>query len=655
MPVHFGSAAVSPTADALRLQMERSIDELAELSRGDLEPGKFFGEVLRRAMHPGGASRAILWRSSLEGAWERAGELPASEGLDPERIADRQELLDDVASDTQPRVLHESPNLADGNPGGLRVLSPLRHAGATVGILETGHLLSGNGPSPAIYQYFAALSEITADYLSQQELQQLRQAKSMWLQWDQYQQRLAQSLDLESVCATVANDGRIVIDCDRISVLVNRGGHFRVAAISGVERPDPRAGGIRTLESLAQQTAGLGRTFWDATTDTSKDSGLNELILRHRQESAVTNLGVVPLPSSRQKLPEAMVVFENFSPHGSWPAMQGRAESLVHRSAFHVRTALERSEIPWLTAWQRLRDSRWILKNTGVKLAAVVMVAVVVALTVIPAELTISGQAELWPNTRRDVFASTSGIVDQILVKHGDEVREQQPLIVLRDPELEQDVPKVAGEIATMTERLRAIQIARLTGGVTAEAISRSRQLAAEEEELKERLATLERQRALVEDRRQRLTLRSPIAGHVLTWDITQHLSARPVERGQSLLTVGETDGPWILDVRVADKDAGHLLRGRKRSKSALAVNFSLPSEPGQIYHGTVRDVSLASESDDRSAGHVRIVVEFDRAQVAQLRPGATAIPRIHCGRHSLGYAWLHDFVDAIRLRLLFW
>ena len=71
-----------PSVEALRLQMERSIDQLADLARSGLEPGRFFGEVLGRAMQPGGATRAILWRQSLEGAWQPAGEVPPHDRLD---------------------------------------------------------------------------------------------------------------------------------------------------------------------------------------------------------------------------------------------------------------------------------------------------------------------------------------------------------------------------------------------------------------------------------------------------------------------------------------------------------------------------------------------------------------------------------------------
>jgi multidrug efflux pump subunit AcrA (membrane-fusion protein) len=674
------STAPIPSGDALRVVMERSIDDLAELARGDVEPGQFFADVLKRALHPGGASQVVLWRATLEGRWDPAGEMPPSEGMNADRIAERQELLDDIAGDSQPRIFHDSREPAADTNGASQVFSPLRHAGATVGILETIHRLPpGASLSPAVFQFFAALAEITADFLSQQELQQLRRAKSTWQQWDQYQLRLGQSLELGAVCATVANDGRAVLGCDRITVLVRRGRRYRVEAVSGVERVDPRSGAVQSLEVLTRQVAVQRHTCWlsprsdgapvpdsdpmtdsvtDHTAEPMTDPALESAVERYRHESGAACLGAVPLTGPRGDAstdpPDAVIVCENFHADGGWAEVQPRAESLMQRSSFALRAAIERDEVPWFTAWQRLRHGGFLMHRPGTALAALIAVGIVIALIVVPAEFTITGQGELWPNVRRDVFATTSGVVDQILVSHGTKVQPDQPLIVLRDPELEQDVPRVSGEIATTLERLRGVQIARLTGGVTPDAVVRARHLTAEEEELKERLETLERQRALVEERRQRLTLRSPIAGRVLTWDVTQHLSARPVERGQSLLTIGETGGPWVVEIQVADKDAGHMLRARKTIGPALEVEFQLPSEPGRIHRGKVRDVSLASESDDRSTGHVRVVVEFDSAQVEQLRPGATAIPRIHCGRRPLGYVWLHDLIDAIRVQLLF-
>ena len=632
--------------------MERSIDQLADLARSDIEPGQFFGEVLARAVQPGGATRAILWRQSMEGTWQPAGAVPSAEILDAVSIEQRQELLVEVSTDAQPRRVQATT--------GSSLFSPIRHAGQPVGILETAHDLDATGQlQQGTLPFFAALCEITADFLSRLELQQLRRARTTWQQWDQYSHRLWQSLDLASVCAAIANDGRWLAECDRVSVLVRRGRSFSLKSVSGVERVEPRSTATRSLESLARLVVRQGRSVWRAATeslhDTEADARLEETLQRHIRDSGATGVGIVPVFARRDEQDRspasAVIVLEQFRPLDDLATWQSRGESLANRSGLTLRAALERSHIPWLGLWQRL-PRLWLRPVT--LLILTLIAGVVAALVFIPAEFTVTGPAQLWPAQRREVFASTSGIIDQILVAHGDDVALNQPLLVLRDPELEADTPRITGEIATVNERLKGVQAARLAGGNTPDAVSRARQLTADEEELKERLRTLELQRQLIDERRAGLTLRSPIAGRVLTWDITQHLSGRPVERGQSLLTIGETAGPWIVEVLVADKDAGPLLQARTASSPKLDVEFLLPAEPGQTYRGWVQDVSLSSDIDDNAKSHVRVVVAVDRSQMPQPRPGATALPRIRCGPRSLGYVWLHDLIDAIRTRLLF-
>lgn len=658
--------------------MEQSIDHLAELARSNIEPGRFFGEVLGRAMQPGGASRAILWRQSLEGAWQPAGEVPAHDKLDAASIELRQELLVEVSTDEQPRIVSTIPGLNNSVVNGLgadgsHVLSPIRHAGQAVGILETRHGLNAAGQLPPdTFQFFAALCEITADFLSQHELQQLRRARTIWQQWDQFSQRLWQSLDLSAVCAAVANDGRLLAGCDRVSVLIRRGRVFTLKSVSGVERIEPRSTATRSLESLARLVAREGRSVWrglnePTTNDPSasqakshaiSDLRLADLLQRHVRDSGAMGIGIVPVMAKRDEqdrsLASAVLLFEQFQTLNDLAGWQTQGELLAARSGLTLRAAIERHDIPWLGLWQRIQRLPQMLLRPVTLLVLMLLAGIVAALVLIPAEFTVTGPAELWPAQRRDVFASTSGIVEQILVAHGDDVQQDQPLLVLRDPELETETPRLIGEIATVNERLKGVQAARLVGGNTPDAVSRARQLTADEEELKERQRTLELQRKLIEERRAGLTLRSPIAGKVLTWDVSQHLMARPVERGQALLSVGDTAGPWVVEVRVADKNIGHVLRAKQGRDSGLDVDFLLASEPGKTYRGQVRDVSLSSEADDAAQAHVRVVVGFNRTQMEQPRPGATALPRIRCGQQPLGYVWLHDLIDAIRTRLLF-
>jgi len=620
--------------------MERSVDELAELARDGLAPGQFFAEVLRRALVPGGARQASLWRAAGD-RWEFAGGLPA-----PSSTPATPEDLGALTGGGSPRIQ------PDGARGECRVLCPVQHATTTVGVLETAHV--GTAPDENALHFLVALAEIAGDYLSQLELAQLRSARATWGQWDQFQLRLGQTLELDAVADVIANDGRILVGCDRVTVLRRRRAGFQVVATSGAERIDRRAGSIQLIERFAwaamrQSADPLWLQFGDPVTAPSLPQSPAE---RYWRESGTRCVGLVPVPAAGSpgaRPGDGVLIFETFPECEDWDLLRERAEQLALRSASGLGIALERQGIPWLKTWLRWRGLRHRLPQVVGAIA--VIAAFLAALILIPAELTVTGTAELWPSVRRDVFASGPGIVDEIRVEHGDGVQAGQALIQLRDPDLEQELPRIAGEIATTQERLRGVQIARLTGAQVTETPTTGRQLTAEEEELKERLRTLQRQHQLLKTRQERLTLRSPIAGQVLTWDLQQHLQARPVERGQALLTVGATDGDWVLEVRVSDQDAGHLLRAQAASGEPLPVRFQLPAEPGRTCVGTVQRMALATESSPDSTGYLRVIVAFDRQQVSQLRPGAQAIPRISCGRSSIGYVWLHDLIDTLRTR----
>lgn len=636
----------------MRLQMERTIDKLAEIARSDIDPGQFFAEVLRLAVQPGGAQSACLWRKSIEDGWEPAGESPSIGIANNGQIENHQQLLNEVAQDPHPRVVASQADQPGQSPS-IRVYSPLRHSGVTVGILESDYPIStDDNLSVATYQFLAALSEITADFLSQQELLQLRKAKLAWLQWDQYQIRISRNLDLATVCAVIANDGRIIVGCDRVSVLIRRGRAFFVNSISGVEQADPRAGAVQALEALGNLVRSNLDGYW--TTSPAEDPPITQ----YMRASGTSGVGVIPLrsdaESERDFPPQAVIVFDNFEPHEHWSEIKPRAEALVVRSAPILRMAIERSEIPGLTLWLRLRRIRHIVRHPALIGSLAAFFLIVILLVLVPAEFTVTASGELLPAVRREIFASSTGIVDQVMVSHGDEVRVGQPLIVLRDLELEQEAPKILGEIATTTQRLRGVQIARLKGRDGTDLSGQHRQLTADEEELKAKLKALELHRDLILERQSALNLLSPISGQVLTWDVSQHLTARPVERGQSLLTIGETGGDWILELIVSDKDAGHVLRARNRDGGDLTVDFQLPAEPGRSYQGKIRSVSLTSISNERASGYLQVIVDLDKSQLDRLRPGATVTSRIRCGRQASGYVWLHDLIDFVRIRLLF-
>jgi multidrug efflux pump subunit AcrA (membrane-fusion protein) len=169
--------------------------------------------------------------------------------------------------------------------------------------------------------------------------------------------------------------------------------------------------------------------------------------------------------------------------------------------------------------------------------------------------------------------------------------------------------------------------------------------------QLKEEIRGLEAQLQVVRQQQAQLLVKSPLAGVVITWDAERQLAGRPVKRGDSLLTVADLAGPWELILDVPDRRAGHVLAAR-RQRAELPITFQLGTDPGAVRRGTVKSISPATELSSQSEPVVHVTAVLADAPPAQLRPGATVVARIDCGRSSLGYFWLHELWEAVRLRM---
>jgi len=143
--------------------------------------------------------------------------------------------------------------------------------------------------------------------------------------------------------------------------------------------------------------------------------------------------------------------------------------------------------------------------------------------------------------------------------------------------------------------------------------------------------------------------VRAPIAGSVLTWNTVELLRARPVSRGQALVTVADLDGPWELQLHVPDKRITPVLAAASSTGPELSVSFVLATDPATKLTGTLQRISERSEAAESEGSFVPATVRIDRSRVPHLIPGATVVARVDCGRRSLGYVWLHDLIDAVR------
>ena len=187
----------------------------------------------------------------------------------------------------------------------------------------------------------------------------------------------------------------------------------------------------------------------------------------------------------------------------------------------------------------------------------------------------------------------------------------------MQSSDLDYEWTRLLGEIQTTTEQLESLRTARLGGKpLTADQRDEYVRQTAEEERLKKLLASLQEQRKLLDGEREALQIRSPIAGRVLTWDLTDALQQRPVKRGQVLMTVADTGGPWVLEVEVPDQDAGYVLAARRASRPDLPVSFILATNPSQTYAGRLEKLAEISEADQRQQLSVTALVRVEKSAI---------------------------------------
>lgn len=496
--------------------------------------------------------------------------------------------------------------------------------------------------------------------------------------------RLHASLDLQRVAVAVANEGRRFVGCDRLSVLVLDGTACRLLAMSGVEAPDVRSNVVRRMEQTADLVLPQKLPVWrressgDAWTPRSSvhdedgtpsetspsRSEVGEALAGMQSETGAVVVCAMPVddcdshynPPRSDSLakttvePIGVLICEWFSPTSLSDGASAAVETLQRVSGLALRNACEHDRIPLRSTLNRLRSLATAMRRPRIWITAAVIVAMVTALAVIPIELTVTARGKLQPVERRDIFASNDGVVTELRVHHGQAVTADDVLLTLRNSDLDFEESRIAGELQTAQKRLATVQAARVElQQQAAPSRERANQLSGEEEELKELLVSLDQQRQLVIRRQADLQVKSPLTGQIITWDVEQLLAARPVQRGQVLLTVANPEGFWELRLHVSEYDIGHVLAARRNGRGDLPITFVLAAQPETVYDGRVADVSLATDAPEQFGVGVPVVAKLDRSPTLSLHPGSAVVANIRCGQRAAGYVLFHRVFEAVR------
>ena len=114
-------------------------------------------------------------------------------------------------------------------------------------------------------------------------------------------------------------------------------------------------------------------------------------------------------------------------------------------------------------------------------------------------------------------------------------------------------------------------------------------------------------------------------------------------------MTVGDVSGPWIVEVRIPDRDVGHLKQAiAAAAGKPVPAMFSVTTDLDHEIRGEVESLGDVVEDDPVEGPNVLARVRFDRGQLKDLLPGASVVARIDCGKRVAGFVWFRRLIETV-------
>ena len=239
-------------------------------------------------------------------------------------------------------------------PAATVFLSPMADDDGVVGVLEVHRARSVSGEIQDGYvELLSAFAELATDFQRRHQLRQFRFLLTNQERFDSFVTSIHQSLNLAETCYAVANEGRRLVGCDRLSVLVNMRGRFKTQAVSGLDSIDSRSEEICQLERLARAAAATGEPLWFDGDASDQPPVIEALIQSYVDLSCARTLAVIPLqePLTDGPSPTACIgvlVFEQFEGGPFQPGDRETLAAVVRHGTPAIRSALNFSGLPLL-------------------------------------------------------------------------------------------------------------------------------------------------------------------------------------------------------------------------------------------------------------------------------------------------------------------
>lgn len=650
--------------------------EIEEHSRSNMPPKNFFNEFLRRVVGAVGARAGVVWLRNDANQLELLHEIGlANTGFhdNPNAMAANQKFLTEVISNGQACTYHPAETSEQLPTEDMLVLAALQQNKEVVGVVEIFQRHDTPAQArPGFLQFVEQMTGYACRYLDNQgrsDAESSNAVSKIAEDFEQFVLQLHKSLDVKEVAFTAANDGRLLVGCDRMSVAILDGRKTVIRSISGQDSVNQRANLVRKMTKLASRVIRTNEKMEYTGKVDHLAPKVERALADFVQESGSRMVTVIPLfqpdpiiekeddkgrPKEKVRKAVGGLIIEQVAESQPKPGVLEKAELIADHVGASIFNAKQYNRLFLMPLWRGLGKVFGFLEGrNGVKAALVVLAlaGVIAAMVMVPWEYRIEGEGRMMPVIQKDVFVPWDGEVVEILVDSGQHVDEGQLLLQIKNPDLKTQQTAAIGELSSKSALEKTI-LQELSSNGRLTDPTRRLELIGQLQQTREEMASLTEQLKILDERIASLSVKAPISGVIATFQLEQLLLNRPVRRGEVLLEIKHDEGDWHLELDVEEKRMGHFLDAVKANDNDIGrpVEFVLATDSETSFEGKVYQVSTRANSSQEAGSVVMVFCEFDKEQLPrQPRIGAEVRAKIDCGEKSLGYVLFGDVVEFIQ------